>query len=131
MEFPWQKKRKAPLAGPRFVIFSHARTGSTTLERLLDTHPDIRCCSEPFNPANARRGNAYHAEMTEGEFAGCVEDIFKAYNGIKHLLGAVRFEHNRYLILNPDYRILFLHRRNFLKCASFEPRSWIIVGVVS
>src|SRR5258708_1604666 len=34
----------------RFLLFSMARTGSTTLRALLHCHPAVRCIHEPFNP---------------------------------------------------------------------------------
>ena len=35
-----------------FIILGQARTGSTLLQKLLDSHPDIQCEGELFNPAS-------------------------------------------------------------------------------
>ncbi|MBW2236807.1 MAG: sulfotransferase, partial [Deltaproteobacteria bacterium] len=39
-----------PTAVPNFLLFAHPRSGSTTLERAMACHPEIRILGEPFNP---------------------------------------------------------------------------------
>jgi hypothetical protein len=45
-----------PLSGwvtsQKFLVFSLPRCGSTTLRRILNCHPRLRCLEEPFNPFN-------------------------------------------------------------------------------
>jgi len=66
-----------------FVIFCLARTGSTTLTRLLNLHPQIRCLEEPFN-------RDYHSEyalrVTDREsLCAALDEIYQIHNGIKHV----------------------------------------------
>jgi hypothetical protein len=47
----------------RFLIFGGGRSGSTLLSRLLDSHPDIRCERELFNPGNGYLANGLFLDV--------------------------------------------------------------------
>jgi len=40
----------------RVIIFAHPRSGSTSLNRILELHPAIRILMEPFNEGYTKRG---------------------------------------------------------------------------
>jgi len=74
---------KANRQSHQFVVFCLARTGSTTLTRLLNLHSQIRCMDEPFNrdyhPEYARR-----ATDRESLYE-LIDEIYQTHNGIKHV----------------------------------------------
>lgn len=103
-----------------FVIDSLPRTGSTTLARALNCHPDIKCLVEPFHP---RRYNGQYHQMAMQ--AKSVEPplnlIWHRWNGIKHVwVGPTGypFPHNPELndgIVLTASHVIVLERRNFLR----------------
>lgn len=108
-----------------FLMFCMARTGSTTLMRILNEHPEIDCMDEPFNMD-------CHAEYAERlHDPGCVttliRDIFRDYNGIKHVAGPKGWPIirrgvdgkaiNRQILISNDYSLVLLTRSNLLQRA--------------
>lgn len=104
----------------RFLLFAIARSGSTTLLRLLNCHPEIRCIDEPFNP-HKFNGQYFERVKDVASLDETLEDIWRSHNGIKHAwdpTGASfswRPYFNEHLLLRPDQKILFLNRRNILR----------------
>jgi len=104
----------------RFVVFSIARSGGTTLMHLLNCHPDIRCINEPFNPGNVD-GRYYERVKDLGSLDEALEEIWRDYNGIKHAWDPTGWPFswkpyfNEHLLLKPDQKVLLLNRRNILK----------------
>src|ERR1700690_3290485 len=102
-----------------FVIDSLPRTGSTTLARLLNCHPDIRCLIEPFHPLY--HGHFHVMAMQAKSVEPVLNLIRHRWNGIKHVW-EVRDdwpfrdhpELNEAVALNAD-RIICLERRNLLR----------------
>jgi LPS sulfotransferase NodH len=43
----------------KFIILTHGRSGSTYLQQLLDSHPDIACAEELFNVSNKSENSFY------------------------------------------------------------------------
>ena len=67
-----------------FMIEGLARCGTTTVARVLDCHPHIRCSLEPFNPCNF--GGKYHdIAMRAGTVAPAVHLLRREYNCLKHV----------------------------------------------
>ena len=101
----------------RFILFSLGRCGSTTLEHLLNCHPDIRCIHEPFNKDSPDARPVEDAETLDS----ILEVVWANYNGIKHVYSPMgwpfppRSTLNRYLVLRPGQRVVLLHRRNLLQ----------------
>lgn len=103
-----------------FVLFCEARTGSTTLMRILNLHAEICCFDEPFNhdysPAHAGR-------VTCTESLGqVIAEIWQTHNGIKHVADPSGWPFrearlNRNLLLNPGHDLILLTRRNRLRRA--------------
>lgn len=104
--------------GTRFILFSLARCGSTTLMRVLNCHPDIRCIAEPFNAKHIHR-QYWERVKDSASLDDTLEEIWKTYNGIKHIWDARTWPFepslNEHLLLRPDHRVLFLNRRNSLR----------------
>jgi hypothetical protein len=103
----------------RFLVFSPTRCGSTTLRRLLNCHPQIRCLEEPFNPFNYE--GRYLAEATDqSTLADVLRSIWRTHNGIKHTFSPdgwpfVNPSLNRALLLAPRQKVIYLRRRNLLR----------------
>jgi hypothetical protein len=103
----------------KFLIYSLARSGSTTLMHQLNLHPEIRCLHEPFNPGNPRRVITGGADFPSLDRA--VEEIWKSYSGFKHVWDPTGWPFgtnqalNKHLLRRAEQRILFLNRRNILR----------------
>jgi len=82
---------------PRFVIFAHARSGSSSLAHLLNASPDYINTIDSPAAMNA-----------------ALDEIFSEYSAIKDLM--YRFERPVYeaLLSRPDLKVLFLHREDLV-----------------
>lgn len=102
----------------QFLVFCLARTGSTTLTRLLNLHPQIRCLEEPFN-------RDYHPEyaqrVTDREsLYAIIDEIYQIHNGIKHVADPDEWpfgniELNYDLLDYSGCKFILLRRLNVLK----------------
>jgi LPS sulfotransferase NodH len=105
----------------KILIFAHPRSGSNTLTRVLNEHPEIRLMIEPFN--EGREGwpgdNKNYIRETRiiEDLDRVLEEIHKNHNGFKTLSYQLPEELNEYLLTKKGYKIIFLHRRNLLKTA--------------
>jgi LPS sulfotransferase NodH len=107
-----------------FIIFSQARTGSTTLQSMVSCHPDVSCAFEPFNPSNT---DAFMRECNKlRQTAGieqALEMLWTKYNSFKHVWtwqGWPFLDNpflNQQLLLDFGARIILLHRKNALRRA--------------
>src|SRR5687768_9238795 len=96
-----------------FAIVAIGRCGSTYLERLLDSHPQITCLSEVFNQSGAypvgseRDAAAFIKSRLFGEARGVLGFKFPWQNRQENpgVLGAIRAM---------DFRLIHLRRRNRL-----------------
>jgi hypothetical protein len=103
-----------------FVVDSLPRTGSTTLARLLNCHPDIKCLIEPFHPR--RYNGQFHQMVLQARAIEPVLNlIWHHWNGIKHAWEAPRGwpfpgnpQFNENIALGASHVIL-LERRNLLR----------------
>src|SRR6185436_5163570 len=70
----------------RFVIFTLARTGSTTLIKLLNCHPTIKSIFEPFNTGN-RSPISNRADLLRHSHGIdiALQWVWQQCNGIKHV----------------------------------------------
>ena len=102
-----------------FLIFSLKRCGSTTLMRLLNTLPGMRCMREPFNRDNY--GSKYHDRVSDAEsLRDVLHELWSTHDGIKHVWESDgwpfrRPDLNARLALEPGQRVVFLRRRNVLQ----------------
>lgn len=101
-----------------FAVIGHARSGSSSLQRLLELHRDIKIEGEPFNPERHLWEPTfdYRGMINQDGFDGCLQYLFQKFNGIKHLYGQLPLNHNEQLISYLD-KIIFLYRRNQLQAA--------------
>jgi hypothetical protein len=67
-----------------FVLDGFPRTGSTTLTRILQAHPEINCCMEPFHPQ--RFGGNFNRQALEKDgMESALRAIRLRWNGLKHV----------------------------------------------
>lgn len=90
--------------------------------RLLNSHPDIQCISEPFNPDSSDSVHGTFRITDPASLDEALTDIWKRnFNAIKHVWAPLGWpfannpEFNKLLILKRDQRILFLNRKNYLR----------------
>lgn len=103
----------------RLIIFCHARSGSTSLCRMLNLHPKLDILEEPLSEDFTK----WYPE--ERDYAELINDIdslneqmdhiFSRYNGIKVLHFELRPPRFIYLLGLLAYTVLFLRRRNLLQ----------------
>jgi hypothetical protein len=107
-------------SGSRFVILSLPRSGSTSLARLVNAHPGIRCLFEPFYIRNY--GGKYHALVNDAPTVdSALDSIWREWNGIKHVWQSFgwpfydRPEIEDRIALAPGHRVIYIMRRNLLR----------------
>jgi LPS sulfotransferase NodH len=110
-----------------FIIFAHARSGSISLKKALEAHPEINILGEPFNKdyflrkykESPREINNLLIRFKNGgelkSFNEVLDAIKKNYQGFKHLWGAFNKTHNEHLLSKKNPKIIFLSRNNLLK----------------
>ncbi|MDR9402986.1 MAG: tetratricopeptide repeat protein [Halothece sp. Uz-M2-17] len=122
-----------------FIIFTLGRTGSSTLVKLLNAHPELNCQHEPFNQdcriplkntyldgisedmglkldaERSRSSQHWVAQYPLPVLDRVLQDIKKAYCGIKHLDYSLSFDQNLHLLMNAYDKVIFLRRKNRLK----------------
>ena len=107
-------------SGNYFIVDGLPRTGSTTLARLLNCHPDIACLVEPFHPRRYE-GHFYRMSVQSGSVHPALTLIRYRWNGLKHVwLPDTGFPFSQEPHLNDEIvlsgaRVVFAQRRNFLK----------------
>lgn len=118
----------------RFIIDGLTRTGSTTLARLLNLHPEIDCLMEPFHPR--RYGGQFNRMAIEAQSVEQATNlIWQRWSGFKHVWEANGWPFtqdpwlNERVVLCAD-RVIFLQRRNLLRRAissiiSAQLRFWV------
>jgi hypothetical protein len=104
----------------RFIIFTHTRSGSSSLAQILNMHPEIKLISEPFNKNLQTRRNPNLVPLINEikntkTLSNFLEILNKEYKGMKHIFFHIPPKMNRTLLANKDYKIIFLSRKNLLK----------------
>jgi hypothetical protein len=108
-----------PLGEQRFVVFAHARSGSTSFVRALERHPRIRVVNEPFS------GTFTKWNPGEREYRDLVTDersldeqlafIYGDVNGIKALSYQLPRELYVHMLRNPERKVIVVRRANLLQ----------------
>lgn len=104
-----------------FVLFAQARSGSTTLCRVLQLHPQLHVALEPFQ-------HKYHTwNPEEPSYIDLIVDIrtleeqlallFSKYDGFKVLDYQLPQELYTHMLLRPNIKVIALGRRNILQQA--------------
>jgi len=105
----------------RLILFAHARTGSTSLMHLLNLHPEIRMCHEPFHPSHSTwyTNEENYVDLVKDEISLAAQlcKIFRRYNGIKTLSYQLPEKLYERLLARDDTKVIFLSRRNSLQAA--------------
>jgi hypothetical protein len=113
---------RAMKSDERLVLLAWPRSGSSSLWRILQAHPDLVLLpDEPFNenfvdwsPDNPDYlARAYDIEALDTVLA----ELFELYDGIKVLSYQLDEDQLRYLVLRPGLRVIFISRRNLLQTA--------------
>lgn len=105
----------------KFIVFSHARSGSTSLIRSLSLHPDLVVIEEPLHDKYSTwhpGERNYISLLTDtASLDEQINHIFSKCDGFKihdHSLSKELYSH---LLLDQRYRVIFLWRKNLLKTA--------------
>mgnify|MGYP001583562973 CR=1 FL=1 len=100
----------------KFIIFATARTGSTSLARVLGESPDVKMAIEPFhdgfskwNPEEKDYSKFIVDPKTMDE---ALDDLFSRYNAIKVLDYQLEPDIYYSMFKRKDFKILFLRRKN-------------------
>ena len=101
------------------LFFAHPRSGSSSLYQILQLHPELDILEEPFNE-NFTRWNGNNKNYLElihdiPSLDEQVAEIFATHNGIKMLDYQLPRELAVHMLQRPDYKIIFLRRRNLLQ----------------
>ena len=104
---------------PRFIIFAHARSGSTNLSIVLEQYPQLKIASEPFHrdyfSLHNDEKNYIDFAHDESSLDDQLEELFEKYSGLKILEYQLSEKLNTYLLLNPTIKVIFLKRKNLLQ----------------
>ena len=103
----------------KFIIFAHARSGSTSLTRALDLHPALKLAEEPFS----KKYSLWHPgrknfidHITDAEsLEVALSELFSEFDGIKILDYQLPEEIYAHMLLLPQYKVIYLRRRNLLQ----------------
>ncbi len=96
------------------MILAPGRSGSTSLLRALDCHPGIKGLGEPFHKADGKERYIQFVHDADS-FCSTVDQIFKDYNCIKHMIHDVPVAYHERVFKRNDLRIVFLYRKNTLR----------------
>jgi hypothetical protein len=103
----------------KFILFAHARSGSTSLTRSLNLHPDVKVAEEPFAKKYSqwhRRERNYIDLITDiPSLDQVLSEIFSRFDGMKTLDYQLPEETYTHMLLLPQYKVILLHRRNLLQ----------------
>ena len=93
----------------KVIIFGWTRTGSSNLAKIFESTENIKVTHEPFHPSKGFTPNSIddlkvHLKTT----------LWPTCNAIKHVNGLNNHQ-NKYLLLHPDHKIIFLWRSNSLQ----------------
>jgi hypothetical protein len=101
------------------VIFAHARSGSSALYQILQSHPQLHLLAEPFNEGFASwypDAPKYLERIIDiPSLDEQLEYIFQSYNGIKVLDYQLPEPISVHMLQRRDLKIIFLYRRNLLQ----------------
>ena len=105
----------------KFVIFANARSGSTSLAKLLGSSEDVQMSIEPFHPSYSdwNPGERNYAEFIDSaqKMNTALEEIFEKYSAIKVLQHQFSKEIYFQMLKTKDLKILFLTRDNLIELA--------------
>jgi LPS sulfotransferase NodH len=111
----------------KFVIFSTPRSGSSHLVSLLDSHAEVRCVGELYNPNGGSlrdlglksKKSLYRVGTEPLAFLQDVMDMLSAQHACKPVFGFKLMLHHDprmidFILANEEWRVIVLERRNRL-----------------
>ena len=108
-----------PLGEQRFVVFAHARSGSTSFVRALERHPRIRVLNEPFSETFTKWNpgeREYHKLVTdERALDEQLDFIYGDVNGIKVLSYQLPRQLYVHMLREPSRKVIVVRRANLLQ----------------
>ena len=106
-------------AGEKLLLLAHPRSGSSNLYEILQLHPALRICLEPFNENRVRWASAnvsYRERVDDWDSLEAVlVEILAEFDGLKLSSYQLPEEWVVRLIGRSDFLVLFLRRRNVLQ----------------
>ena len=103
----------------KFIILAIARSGSTSLARVLDESKDVKMAIEPFNPDYTTwypDEPNYSAQVKDEESLDRVADeLFTRFTAIKTLNYQLDTELYEHLMLRSSLKIILLYRKNVVE----------------
>ncbi len=104
------------MTGQRFVIFANARTGSTSLAKLLGESKDVKMSIEPFHPKypswNPQERNYSKFITNKATIDEALNELFQKYTALKVLQYQFPFQIYFQMLKRQDLKILFLTRKS-------------------
>lgn len=104
-----------------FVIFANARSGSTSLAKLLGCSEDVQMSIEPFHPSysewNPGERNYSKFVDTPEKMSVALEELFEKYSAIKVLQHQFPKEIYFQMLKTKNLKIIFLTRDNLVELA--------------
>lgn len=95
----------------KFVIFGHARSGSSTLKTIF-AEQDVKIIGEPFNHDVIEY---YSNKLKNNKAEDVLDELMDNYDAFKHLCHQANIACNK-LILN-KYKTIFIYRKDLFKAA--------------
>jgi LPS sulfotransferase NodH len=103
----------------KFIIFATARTGSTSLARVLGESSDVKMAIEPFHEGfskwNPEEKNYSKLIVDSETMNQALDDLFSRYTAIKVLDYQLDPEVYYSMLKRKDFKILFLRRKNIVQ----------------
>lgn len=110
-----------PLAANKFLIFSQPRSGTTLLQTLLVSHPDIKCDGELLNPNQKHKYSYLIPIFRYFPFPFVYRQVQKSQQstyGFKLMTSHLAFLRPTLTAFSSlGWKIVYLYRRNTLKQA--------------
>ena len=108
----------------KYLIFAHERSGSSTLLKIFNLHPQIKLIGEPFhrNYLTPRKDFYINTNNEDKIEISTLENLKLAlnlianeFNGFKHVFRHLNYEANNYLLIESGMKPVFLQRKNLLQ----------------
>lgn len=103
----------------KFIIYASARTGSTSLAKVLAESPDVKMAIEPFHPNytdwNPSERNYSDFITNPEKMNEAMDEIFSKVTAIKVL--DYQFDEDIYkaMLSRKEFKVLFLRRKNVIR----------------
>ena len=105
----------------KFIILAIARSGSTSLARVLGKSKDVKLAIEPFHPDYSKwypDEPDYSKQVTdEASLDKIADELFNRFTAFKTLNYQLDTELYEHLMLRPHLKVILLYRKNILESA--------------